>query len=374
MKKKKICFIAQFPPPIHGLSKAVETLYYSRLREDYEFEKINITSNKAIIGNLLKILKSNARLYYFTISQTRGGNLRDLLIFKLLRIQGKECLVHLHGGYYRRLVEEKLPKWQKRANYRAVSGLAGVIVLSDSLKSIFQDMLPEEKIHVVENCVDDEFLMDEAEFQRKMDSLLASRFRQVLYLSNFIPEKGYRQVLELARYVKENPEAVQYSLTFAFAGKFFEPEEERFFHDYCRQYGLEELVTYYGVVGGEQKRELLKSSQLFILPTRYPNEGQPISILEAMGNAMVIITTDHAGIPDVVKDEENGLIIKCREMQAEEVCQFLNKMDEAFIMKANRRLIMEKYRQDNYLNGVRECWEKIFRQRDVDCKTEKNMI
>ena len=24
---KKICFIAQFPPPMHGLSKAVETLY-----------------------------------------------------------------------------------------------------------------------------------------------------------------------------------------------------------------------------------------------------------------------------------------------------------------------------------------------------------
>ena len=25
MSKKKICFIAQFPPPMHGLSKAVET-------------------------------------------------------------------------------------------------------------------------------------------------------------------------------------------------------------------------------------------------------------------------------------------------------------------------------------------------------------
>lgn len=31
MSKKKICFIAQFPPPMHGLSKAVETLYNSEL-------------------------------------------------------------------------------------------------------------------------------------------------------------------------------------------------------------------------------------------------------------------------------------------------------------------------------------------------------
>lgn len=48
----------------------------------------------------------------------------------------------------------------------------------------------------------------------------------------------------------------------------------------------------------------------FALPTRYPNEGQPISILEAMGNGMFIITTDHAGIPDIVEDGVNGIVMK----------------------------------------------------------------
>ena len=42
MSKKEICFIAQFPPPMHGLSKAVETLYNSELNvalnPDGEFE------------------------------------------------------------------------------------------------------------------------------------------------------------------------------------------------------------------------------------------------------------------------------------------------------------------------------------------------
>ncbi len=49
-----------------------------------------------------------------------------------------------------------------------------------------------------------------------------------------------------------------------------------------------------------KKRKLLKECYIFALPTRYRNEGQPISILEAMGNGMFIITTDHAGIPDIV--------------------------------------------------------------------------
>ena len=96
MSKKKICFIAQFPPPIHGLSKAVDTLYNSELRYRFDLEKVNIKDNKKFFLNLIHIAKSRADLYYFTISQTKGGNLRDLIIFKLLALQKKKCLVHLH--------------------------------------------------------------------------------------------------------------------------------------------------------------------------------------------------------------------------------------------------------------------------------------
>ena len=49
---KRICFIAQFPPPIHGLSKAVETLYTSALQSKYLFQQINLTNNKEILKTL----------------------------------------------------------------------------------------------------------------------------------------------------------------------------------------------------------------------------------------------------------------------------------------------------------------------------------
>ena len=43
-----------------------------------------------------------------------------------------------------------------------------------------------------------------------------------------------------------------------------------------------------------------------MLPTYYKMEGQPISILEAMATGNVILTTRHAGIPDVVTDGKHG--------------------------------------------------------------------
>lgn len=55
------------------------------------------------------------------------------------------------------------------------------------------------------------------------------------------------------------------------------------------------VVTYHGIVGGEAKRRLLKECYIFALPTRYPNEGQPISILEAILHiikALVITVCD----------------------------------------------------------------------------------
>lgn len=313
---KKICFIAQFPPPMHGLSKAVETLYNSNLNSEvdpygeFEFEKVDITNNKNFAKNLLKISCSKADLFYFTISQTKGGNLRDLVIFKLLELQHKKCLIHLHGGYYRQLVDNDMAGWQRKANYKAIKKLSGVIVLSNFLKKIFEGMIAEDRIFVVENCVDDQYLLTDQEIEEKLKVLENEKVLHVLWLSNFIRSKGYPFVLEMAKAEKERVDAGgEKRFYFDFAGKFFEESEKEYFENYIRQNDLGEYVTYHGVVGGEKKRELLKKCSVFALPTRYPNEGQPISILEAMGDGMFIITTDHAGIPDIVEDGVNGIVM-----------------------------------------------------------------
>ena len=68
-------------------------------------------------------------------------------------------------------------------------------------------------------------------------------------------------------------------------------------------------TTYEGVVYGKEKKKLLEWSNIFVLPTFYKMEGQPISILEALATGNVIIATNHAGIPDIIKKEINGYIV-----------------------------------------------------------------
>ena len=354
MNKKKICFIAQFPPPIHGLSKAVETLYNSELNEEFEFEKVDITNNKKILLNLKAIRKSKADLFYFTISQTRGGNLRDLAIFRA--IGGRPCLVHLHGGHYRTMVD-RLPAWQKKANYKAIGKLTGVIVLGPSLKWIFQGMISEDKIFTVPNCVDDDYLMSDEEFEEKTVEIDERHIKHVLYLSNFIKSKGYPEVLEMAKLEKERVEAgEQRKFHFDFAGKFFEKNEELFFWNFVKDNNLDEYITYHGIVGGEKKKDLLKKCNIFVLLTSYPKEGQPISILEAMGNGMVIVTTDHAGIPDIVQSPNNGIVMT-NSMNVDKVYKRLLLFDNSLyvqVSRFNREQCKQLFTQERYVEHMGE--------------------
>lgn len=353
---KRICFIAQFPPPIHGLSKAVETLFCAENKEEFVYEKIDITDNRNFLKNLICISKSRADLFYFTISQTKGGNWRDLIIMKLLRVQHKRCLVHLHGGYYRHLVDYDMGKLQKRMNCKAVRELAGTIVLGNSLRKIFEGMISDEKIFIVPNCVDNEYLMSSEDIQRKVFSVEKKRIKHVLYLSNFIRSKGYPEVLEMAKREKDRVNAgAEVQFHFDFAGKFYEKSEKNNFFKYIEENSLEEYITYHGIVDGDRKRQLLSLCDIFVLLTRYPNEGQPISILEAMGNGMVIVTTNHAGIPDIVKDGINGIVVE----KDDELPDLYSIRNFEQIMLENYQTVRLYYTQEQYVKRMEELFRTV---------------
>ena len=351
-----ICFLAQFPPPMHGLSKAVETLYNSRLNEKYKLSKIDITDNKRILRSLAALMRCQSDVVYFTPSQTRGGNLRDLVFLKLIQWRGKKCIVHIHGGYYRHLVDNDLPGWQRKMNYHAVRRLAGGIVLGQSLKSIFEGMLPDNRIFVCPNCVDDAYIA--SSIDEKMEGLKRNGVLHVLYLSNFIASKGYREVLEMARMASDTGDGDKF--VFHFAGKFFDPREEEYFYEVSKGLGN---VVYHGIVGGKDKADLLRLCNLFVLLTRYPNEGQPISILEAMGNGMAVVTTDHAGIPEIAS-HENGFACSKLHIDVNEIYGYLLDCYEhreklETVCKLNYQVVKEKYTERQYIDNMDKIFGKI---------------
>lgn len=341
---KKIMVIGQLPPPIHGLSLALKTFIDSpKVRGKYKISTTNLTSNKNILKNSIKILKSDDDIYYFTISQTIFGNIRDMfIIFLITVVKKKKVVIHYHGGYYKELFK-KFSLFQKKINKFLLNKVEKIIVLSNSLTNLFEDVVPEQKILICENCIQDELLPTDQEFNNYLKLNEESKELDVLYLSNFIKSKGYLDVLEAAIKLKDK------KITFHFAGKFFCEEEKKYFLEKIHKNKLNNVIYYDGIYGVE-KKELLLKSDVFVLPTVYPKEGQPISILEAMGNMNVIISTNHAGIPDIVK-EENGYLMNL---------DFENSIIEKLNILLDNPNIVQQIKINNYHYTKKKFTEKVY--------------
>jgi glycosyltransferase involved in cell wall biosynthesis len=60
--------------------------------------------------------------------------------------------------------------------------------------------------------------------------------------------------------------------------------------------------------------DLLAAGDFFVLPSR--NEGLPLSVLEAMGQGLPVIVTPVGGIPEVVADGGQGLMVPVEDVDA----------------------------------------------------------
>ena len=358
--KKKVGIIGQFPPPIHGLSKALDTLYNSYLNKEFDFTKIDITNNKKFLNNLLKIMFSKLDLYYLTISQSKFGNIRDLIMIKLIQLKKKKIIIHLHGGGFRNILDNEFGNFQKKLNYKILSKVDAGIVLGDSLRYIFEGIIPQDKVYVVKNCVDDEFVIKDEEFHEKMIELNNKKELRILYLSNFIEEKGYKEVLSLAKLFKDKG-CKRYK--FVFAGKFFNNNDKKDFFKFIYDNELEDVVDYRGVLGGNEKILALKECDYFILLTKYKNEGQPISIIEAAVNGLKIISTNHAGIRDILK-KDNILIFNKNNIDLNDIAisieeQYNKRISMIESAYVSRETIKRSFSQKNYLNDLSYIFNKI---------------
>ena len=78
--------------------------------------------------------------------------------------------------------------------------------------------------------------------------------------------------------------------------------------------GLSDRVEFRGAVPHEQVRAALDAADVFLLPSLTAAsgdmEGIPIVLMEAMAAGLLVVSSDHSGIPELIADGETGLLAR----------------------------------------------------------------
>ncbi|MGH9421074.1 MAG: glycosyltransferase, partial [Thermoanaerobaculia bacterium] len=249
------------------------------------------------------VLSPRSEAVYFTIAQSVAGNLRDVLLYFVCLPKLKRMAIHLHGGAAMSRLLSSAHPWLKLLNGFFLRRVGAVIVLGERLAPIYNGIVAPERIFRVGNFAEDQLFRSRAEVDAKF---VSARPLRLLFLSNLLPGKGHRELVGAIRLLPAN---VRDAVTIDFAGGFETTQDETDFR--ASLVGLP-CLFFRGSVSGVDKVELFGRAHLFCLPTYYPYEGQPISILEAYASGCAVLTTDHGGIFDTFTPEANGFCVEKR--------------------------------------------------------------
>ncbi len=310
----KIVFIAPVPPPLTGNSLAAK-IFLDKLKEENDLELINLNKNtfkngassfervKQIFKILLKIneSKKNAEAIYFSISESTAGNIKDLLIYLICFKKINKLFIHMLGGAGMKSILEK-KGIQYRLNKFFIRRVAGVIVEGWPQANTFLQTTAQNKIHIVPNFAEDFLFATEVQVQQKFLSLEPFK---ILFLSNLLYGKGHNELVE--GYL-ELCEELKNKIEITFIGGFESDSDKKLFLDKIN--GHSGLIYHSAFVSGEEKKSFYLNAHVFSLPTYYPYEGQPISILEAYAGGCVALVTNHSGIPQIFHEGINGYVVE----------------------------------------------------------------
>lgn len=324
MKPKLLC-ILHYAPPAHGASKVGDFIKESKLLNDkFECKFIKIKSSYTIddIGKVnIKKIYYVAELYfkvlwalvvfrpdkiYFTASIRSVAFYRDLLLSTLWKSYRVFKKIPVFYHYHTKGVDEFVSASKKNLILtKFIIKDVDLILLSPLLEKDFAKVKTYNKVFFLPNGVEDSFK------QQNFNQFIQVKYKKIeqfelLYLSNMIKEKGYFEVLKLAKEIKNE------NVHFHFAGSWQHSQDEKDFFDFVKKNELEKKVTFHGFVNGDQKRELFKSAHLFIFPTRYPKEAFPLSILESLAYGVPVVSTAEGSIPYII-DTKSGIIIHDKE-------------------------------------------------------------
>lgn len=227
------------------------------------------------------------------------------------------CFPRMHWGYGKRYIK---PLFNELELFIAMS--------QDMRRDLINLGCPEEKIVVHYHGIDTKrFVYPEREYADK------DRYN-ILVCGTLEVKKAQHLVLKALQRMKEQRITRRpFHVTFVGDGP-MRPHLEKQVADY----GWEDIVTFTGFIpyGDQRLIDEYRRADIFSLPSITTSDGDkegiPGTIVEAMASGLPVISTYHAGIPEVIESGRHGILVKENDTDAM-ACAFADLIDNTKLQK-----------------------------------------
>ena len=183
-----------------------------------------------------------------------------------------------------------------------------ITVSENDRQSLLRSGIPNEKIELIYNAVNVQ--------NQNIDPNVEKLHRQYSIPSNhliciavgrLVAIKGFDILIQAAHILKKSSRNVHFLIV-------GDGESREMLANQIEALGLNENVTLAGYQDHTAVISLVKSSDIFIMPSRY--EGTPIALLEAGSLGIPIIASNVGGIPELIQDQTDALLVPPDDPQA----------------------------------------------------------
>lgn len=311
-------FLADLPKPIHGMSLINKSLLAEFDVAGFNVKVINTVPSYASVAfgtnawggvkffhsiicllRLLFLLIVMRPSFVYRPINGGFGQIYDFLYILLVRVFGADLIIHHHSFNYINRHSRLFKRLHCLAGSNAIHVVLGQ-VMADRLSELYD--IPKNKILLLSNIVffDRDLSQDDVGF-------LSIR---IGHLANLCVDKGINDFVDVCRCLAKR--GVNFQATIA--GPFADDLSKEIVSLACEELPC---LKYVGPLYGTKKNDFFKELDVFIFPSRYSNEAEPLVLYEAGQFGVFNIGTQRGCMSSVIKslgglslEESDDLVMK----------------------------------------------------------------
>jgi glycosyltransferase involved in cell wall biosynthesis len=279
----------------------------------------------------LVALKASGRVDVVHVNMSyRGSTLRKGVVARVCRSLRIPTILHLHTCEFEEFYG-RLPSFLQGAVRATFQRADHVVVLGHVWESFVVDQLrvPSGRVTVLYNAAPGPSQLAPRDAESAREDV------RLLFLGQLGARKGVPELLCALARLRDLP--VHWSITMAGDG-------DGGARALASELGILERITFAGWLDSVQVHDLLKSSDILILPSHA--EGLPMAIIEAFALGVAVIASSVGAIPEIVMDRETGLLVPAGDLDA---------LEEAI-----KTLCLDTVLRDTVARTGRKTWESSF--------------